>query len=300
MAEVYPSDNSLLNLVSESETGVEYIETGKAPYYLEFRKLLHRLLLATRRANDLRVFDEGELSVGVKGGKFWDGGTLRNYADSTGHTLADDKASIYVYLDAEGNLVTDEYTGWPGVTTNHIRLAVVTTSGGDITSIVDARDHHVWNSFRQPVADSAITEAMLGSETAAGVTTGAVACQRMASAELEALLDGSTNNLFSVNEGDVVLKVVLCTQTAAGSAGTVDIGFDSEADGSAADEDGWIVDADANAAGQYSTEDDTYDGAYVNEGGRAAAADGHVTITSSADVSSSSFVGGAWMLYIPA
>ena len=59
MTEVYPSDNTLLNLTSESETGVEYIETGKAPYYLEFRKLLSRLLLATKRANDLRVFDEG-------------------------------------------------------------------------------------------------------------------------------------------------------------------------------------------------------------------------------------------------
>ena len=27
-------------------------------------------------------------------------------------------------------------------TTKHVRLAVVTTSGGDITSIVDSRDHH--------------------------------------------------------------------------------------------------------------------------------------------------------------
>ena len=28
MTEVYPSDNDLLNLVSEAETGVEYIATG--------------------------------------------------------------------------------------------------------------------------------------------------------------------------------------------------------------------------------------------------------------------------------
>jgi hypothetical protein len=47
MAEVYPSDSELLNLQSDSETGVEYIPTGTAPYYLHFRKLLHRLLLAT-------------------------------------------------------------------------------------------------------------------------------------------------------------------------------------------------------------------------------------------------------------
>jgi len=70
MAEVYLSDNELLNIQSDSETGVEYIATGTAPYYLEFRKLLYRLLLAARRANDLRVYDEGGLNIGVKAGKF--------------------------------------------------------------------------------------------------------------------------------------------------------------------------------------------------------------------------------------
>jgi len=89
MAEVYPSDNELLNLQSEGETGVEYIPTGTAPYYLHFRRLLHRLLLATRRANDLRVYDEGGLDIGVKPGKFWLGTNLIGFAGSTGNALAD-------------------------------------------------------------------------------------------------------------------------------------------------------------------------------------------------------------------
>jgi len=59
MAEIYPSDSDLLDLLSEFETGVEYIATGTAPYYLQFRKLLYRLLLSTRRANDFRIYDEG-------------------------------------------------------------------------------------------------------------------------------------------------------------------------------------------------------------------------------------------------
>lgn len=143
MAEVYPSDNELLNIVSDDETGVEYITTGKAPYYLEFRKLLYRLLLAARRANDLRVFDEGGLDIGVKSGKFWLGTTLIEYSGSSGNTLADDKASIYVYLGAQGGLVTNEYSGFPNMqTTPHLRLAVITTSNSDITSITDARNHH--------------------------------------------------------------------------------------------------------------------------------------------------------------
>ncbi len=143
MAEVYPSDNELLNIESDSETGVEFIPTGMSPYYLQFRKLLYRLLLASRRANDLRVFDEGGLDIGVKSGKFLLETELVSYEGSSGNTLADDKDAIYIYLDSEANLVTDEYSSFPDMkTTAHIRLAVVTTSSGDITSMVDAREGH--------------------------------------------------------------------------------------------------------------------------------------------------------------
>ncbi len=140
MAEVYPLDNELLNIVNDAETGVEYITTGKAPYYLEFRKMLYRLLLASKRANDLRIFDEGGLDVGVKSGAFWCGTTLVEYAGSSGNDLADDRDNIYIYLDSAGNLVLDEYIAFPDMeTTPHLRLAIITTSGGDITSITDVR-----------------------------------------------------------------------------------------------------------------------------------------------------------------
>ena len=58
MTEQYPDDNELLQIISDTETGVEYIPTGTAPYYLHFRKLLYRLLLATKPSNDLCVLDE--------------------------------------------------------------------------------------------------------------------------------------------------------------------------------------------------------------------------------------------------
>jgi hypothetical protein len=143
MAETYPSDNELLNIQSDNQTGVEYIPTGTAPYYLHFRKLLYRLLLAAQRANDLRVYDEGGLDVGVKPGKFWLGTELVSYAGSSGNTLADDKPNIYIYLNSSGSLVTNEYTGFPNMaTTPHIRLAQVCTSGGDIESVTDCRAGH--------------------------------------------------------------------------------------------------------------------------------------------------------------
>jgi hypothetical protein len=140
MSEVYPSDNELLNLQTDTETGIEYIATGQSPYYLQFRKLLYRLLLATRRANDLRVYDEGGLNIGVKPGKFWAGAQQVNYAGSSSNTLADDKANIYIYLTSAGVLVTNEYSSFPDMaTTPHVRLAIATTSNGDITSIDDCR-----------------------------------------------------------------------------------------------------------------------------------------------------------------
>jgi hypothetical protein len=143
ITEVYPSDNELLNIQSDSETGVEYIATGTAPYYLEFRKFLYRLLLATRRANDLRAYDEGGLDIGVKPGEFWLGTELMSYEGSSGNTLADDKQNIYIYLDSSGSLVTNEYNSFPDMTAApHIRLAIVGTSGGDIESITDCRAGH--------------------------------------------------------------------------------------------------------------------------------------------------------------
>jgi len=143
MAEVYPSENELLNIQSDSQTGVEYIPTGTAPYYLQFRKLLYRLLLAARRANDLRLYDEGGLDIGVKPGKFWLSTGLISYEGSSGNTLADDKENIYIYLNSSGNLVINEYNSFPDMaTTPHIRLAQVCTSGGDIESITDCRAGH--------------------------------------------------------------------------------------------------------------------------------------------------------------
>lgn len=143
MTEVYPTDNELENIQSDSETGVEYIPTGTSPYYLQFRRLLYRLLLSAKRANDLRVYEEDGLNIGVKAGKFWVGTELVSYPGSSGNSLADDKENIYVYLDSSGTLVIDEYDSFPDMTvTPHIRLAIVSTSNGEIDSVTDSRAGH--------------------------------------------------------------------------------------------------------------------------------------------------------------
>ncbi len=146
MTETYPSDQTLLSLLTDEQTGVEYIPTGQSPYYLHFRKLLYRLLLATGRANDLRVFNAGDLDIGIKPGAFWLGNQLIEYAGTPAVTLTDDKPQIFIYLDNAGQLVTDQYDAFPLMTQQkHIRLAIVTTSAGQVESILDCRGQHLFS-----------------------------------------------------------------------------------------------------------------------------------------------------------
>lgn len=144
MAEVYPSDGTLNALTEHALSGVEYIATGQAPYYLHFRKLVYRLLLALEKAGELRVFDEGGISVGVKSGKFMCNGSIQSYAGSTGNSLTDN-ATNYIYLNGSGAL-TISTSAYPDLETPHMRLATVVTASGDISSITDDRGQHIWLS----------------------------------------------------------------------------------------------------------------------------------------------------------
>mgnify|MGYP000847708974 CR=1 FL=1 len=226
MAEAYPSDNELLNLQSDDETGVEYIPTGAVPYYLHFRKLLYRLLLSVRRANDLRVYDEGGLDIGVRAGRFWLGTNLISYAGSTGNALADDKNAIYVYLDAAGTLVTNEYAAFPSMaTTPHVRLAVVSTSGGDIVSITDCRAGHnvaipyAAGGIRRAIEAHTTDDALAASESgsihtnlgATGIVTLTLPTDAVAGAEFTFVVQAAQE--LRIEPGPAAIRAA-CGQTA--------------------------------------------------------------------------------------
>jgi hypothetical protein len=222
MAEVYPLDNELLSIESDSETGIEYIPTGTSPYYLQFRKLLYRLILAAKRANDLRVYKEDGLNVGVKSGKFWFGTELVSYEGSSGNTLADDKAYIYIYLDSAGNLVTNEYAGFPNmVTIPHIRLAIATTSDGNIESITDSRTgHNVVMPYGAGGAKKAI-EAHTSDDTLTAAESGSVHSNLGASGAVTLTLPASTP------EGTIFSFAVQAAQELRIDPGTATIRDDS-------------------------------------------------------------------------
>lgn len=218
MSEVYPNDDQMLNIQSDGPTGIEYIPTGQVPYYMQFRRMLYRLILAFRRANELRVYDAGGLDIGVKPGAFWQGTELIQYEGTINSTLADGKDNIYVYLTADGELVTTNYTAFPDMAlTPHIRLAIVKTADYDIVSITDCRGGH---NFVIPYASGGVKKVIEAHQADAqldAVESGSVHTNRGASAAVTLLLPATapagtaldfavaTQQVFRIDPGDAAI-----------------------------------------------------------------------------------------------
>lgn len=135
MTERYPSDASLLALSEDQPTGVEYIPTGQSPYFLHFRRLIQRTLLALGRANDLRVYQDGDLTIGVRPGRCFIAGNIVSFAGATTITLSPDSTTT-LWLDREGALQSSDL---PDDRTACLPLAQITTDTHAITALDDLR-----------------------------------------------------------------------------------------------------------------------------------------------------------------
>jgi len=132
MAEEYPSDAAAnaLNGTTDSDTGAVYGTTGDNPWYTWLMKFIWHLLLCFKRAGDLRVYKDGDLTFGVRAGLFLDGDTARNFSAVTAQSLTDDETN-YIYITAAGTL-TKNTTGFPNPsTTPHIPLATIVCASGE-------------------------------------------------------------------------------------------------------------------------------------------------------------------------
>ena len=145
MTEIYPTDAELNELsgTTDEEQEVLYVTTAESPYYTSFYKLLYRLLDVARRAGDLRVYKDGDLTCGVRAGKVFNGDYEVDYAGSTGNSLTNNQTN-YIYLTASGATptLTINTAGFPiPSVTPHIPLATIVTSGGlyDHSDITDYR-----------------------------------------------------------------------------------------------------------------------------------------------------------------
>lgn len=134
MPEVYPDDATLLAMSEDAATGVEYIATGRSPYYLEFRRMLHRLLRSAERANDLRVYQDGDLTVGVRPGRCRIGDAVISFAGAEGVAVAA-SGQTHVWLDAAG-AVQSGTAGLPTDANSYLPLARV-EAGASVISVVE-------------------------------------------------------------------------------------------------------------------------------------------------------------------
>ena len=149
------------------------------------------------------------------------------------------------------------------------------------------------------IADGAVTPAKMAPETGGGETAGILAVKYVDAATFKSLLDGTENELFDLQSGEVVAFVQIAVQTAAGTAGTIDVGCDDAILAAGKDLDAFIIDADGNSTGLYNTVNTTYRGAQMDFGYFTADALGKILIQSSANLSSSSIVATASIYYVP-
>jgi hypothetical protein len=142
MAEQYPSDAVLEALAgtADAAAAVEYPAEDTDPWLIAANKLTYRLLDVARRAGDLRVYKDGDLTFGVRAGRWYDGTTARAYAGATDQALTDD-ATNYIYLTAAG-VLTVATSGFPDpADTAFIPLAEILAADGayDFADITDYR-----------------------------------------------------------------------------------------------------------------------------------------------------------------
>ena len=184
MAERNPDDIALLAAANDPTTGVEYIPTGASPYVLHFRRMVHRMLRAAERANDLRVYQDGDLTFGVRPGRCRIADTPIDFAGVTAQATTA-ATTTYVWLDDAGAVQTGA-SAFPTDATSHIRLAVITTDASAITSIADRRGEYF---FQTP------TVATLGLTATVDEINQALdgVSSRVTAAALNTLTDGPTS-----------------------------------------------------------------------------------------------------------
>ncbi|MEM1027542.1 MAG: hypothetical protein AAGJ38_05620 [Planctomycetota bacterium] len=135
--ERYPTDAELLTLTQDPVTGVDYIPTGQSPYILDYRRSLHRTLRAAERANDLRVYLNDDLTVGIRPGRCFIGKSPVIFAGQTGLSVQT-SATTSLWLDVNGQIqsATD---GLPTDRATFIPLAEVVADSSGITALTDLR-----------------------------------------------------------------------------------------------------------------------------------------------------------------
>ena len=148
MSETALSDSEALALAgtTDSDTDFAYHTVGQSTYYLDGFRQRHRLLTVLKPINHLRVYQDGDLTFGVRAGKYFNGDAAVDYAGAAAQALTNN-ATNYIYLTAGGTLAVNT-TGFPVPSlTPHIPLATIVTAAGQY-AYGDITDYRARAMFR--------------------------------------------------------------------------------------------------------------------------------------------------------
>lgn len=137
MNERHPLDSELLAKAADATTGVEYIQTGTSPYVLEFRRMINRMLRAFERANDLRVYQDGDATFGVRPGRCRVNDNAVIFPGTVEQNVSLN-ATTYIWIDENADIQTST-TSFPSTAATYLPLATIETADESITTIEDLR-----------------------------------------------------------------------------------------------------------------------------------------------------------------
>jgi len=207
------SDALTLAGTTDSGTDFKYPEEFEN-YHLKMMRNFARLLsMAMPGGNALRVFKDGDLTFGVRAGRFMDGATARNYAGADTQALTDDKTN-YIYLTAGATLTVSDSAFPAAGTTPHIPLATILAADGEYaeSDITDYRGRGVFqvaSSLTPALAVEAAT--FFGATDISGaeaetLTDGSVADTLHKHGTVEAVTDGSGSpNVLAASESGKII-----------------------------------------------------------------------------------------------
>lgn len=169
MSETQLTDAEALALAgtTDSETDFTYHTVGQSTYYLDGFRQRHRVLAILKAVNALRVHKDGDLTFGVRAGRFMNGDAAVNYAGASAQALTNNDTN-YVYLTAAG-VLTVNTTGFPTPsTTPHVPLATIVTAAGtyDVDDITDYRARGIFAALSAMTAANANTLVRAGNADA--------------------------------------------------------------------------------------------------------------------------------------
>lgn len=243
------------------------------------------------------ILDLVKLKAGTKF-KLPDGTTVMEVS-ADGQTLTITATESIGTSEIDDGAVTTAKLADDALSADASGRAKVETDFFDTATIDDVFEDGGFNNANVAAkfGEGSIKAGKLGTDDNGSTVTGVKKTLYIKSATVKALLDTGANTLATFPTGTVITDVFINTSTPAGSAGTVDIGTDSNWT-DASNGDAFVDGFNLNAGGAFRLATQDVSGATSALKGVEATDNANVTIQSSADLSASSWTGSCTIEYI--